>query len=204
MKHICTILCTLAFFALPAEAAPSYKSALSSAKNLRKSELKLAKTIASLSTSDREKLKLALASLGLDSDKDGVSDIFEKARGSGICDADTDDDGVDDSQDGYEKDDNKMGEVEARGAIVSFADPTLVVGTKTFTLTAKTIFRRGVSTKADLVTGACIKVEGYTDASNVSIATKIEKSLRCSEDDNDRNQGGNDDKRDDDKRDDDK
>ena len=204
MKHMYTTLCALLLFALPAQAAPSYKAALSSAKNLRKSEVKLAKTIARLSTADREKLKQALASLGLDSDKDGVSDIFEKARGSVICDADTDDDGVDDSQDGYEQDDNKMGEVEARGAIVSFTDPTLVVGTKTFTVAATTIFRRGVSSKADLVTGACIKVEGYTDASNVSIATKIEKSLRCSGDDDDRNHGGNDDKRDDDKRDDDK
>jgi hypothetical protein len=199
MKRIGIILMALFLFTLPAEAAPSYKSTLSSAKSLRKSELKLAKAISSLSTADREKLKKALAAVGLDSDKDGVSDIFERARGSGVCDADSDDDGIEDHKDGYENDDNKMGEVEAKGPVVSFTDPTLVVGTKTFTVTGTTTFRRGVSSKADLAVGACIKVEGYTNASNVTIATKIEKYARCSGGSDDDNDSGSDDKGEDDK-----
>jgi hypothetical protein len=179
MKRIVLALCVCVFSCLAAHAAPSYKSTLSSAKNLRKSEVKLAKSIASLSATDREKLKAALASLGVDTDKDGVSDIFEKARGSNICDTDSDDDGVDDRDDGYEDNDGRLGEVESKGSVTSFTDPTLVVGGKTFTVTATTAFRRGVSSKADLVTGACIKVEGYTDASNINIATKVEKYDRC-------------------------
>ena len=173
-----------------AEAAPSYKSTVASAKNLRKSEVKLAKAIAGLSVADREKLKTALASLGVDSDADGVSDIFERARGSNICDNDSDDDGVRDD-DGYEHDDNKRGEVEVRGAVTSFEDPSLVVGGKTFTVTATTLFRRGVLSKADLVEGACIKVEGFIDASNLNIARKIEASTRCA------GSGGSDDSNDD-------
>lgn len=179
MKRTLLALCVCVFSCLSAHAAPSYKSTLSAAKNLRKSEVKLAKSIASLSATDREKLKAALASLGVDTDKDGVSDIFEKARGSNICDTDSDDDGVDDRDDGYEDNDGRLGEVESKGSVTSFTDPTLVVGGKTFTVTATTAFRRGVSSKADLVTGACIKVEGYTDASNINIATKIEKYDRC-------------------------
>jgi hypothetical protein len=193
MKRIFLVLGLYLLLTSTANAAPSYKSTLSAARNLRKSEVKLAKSIAGLSAADREKLKTALASLGVDTDKDGVSDLFEKARGSNICDNDSDDDGVDDNDDGYEDDQNRLGEVESKGAVTSFQDPTLIVGGKTFTVTATTSFRKGVSSKADLVTGACIKVEGYTDPSNVNIATKVEKYDRCS--------GGNgeDDDKDDDK-----
>jgi hypothetical protein len=180
MKHLLTSLVALVFFAVNAEAAPSYRSTLSSAKNLRKSELKLAKAVGSLSAADREKLKRALASLGVDSDADGVSDLFERTRGSNVCDADSDDDGIDDREDGYERDDDRQGEVEVRGSVTSFEDPSLVVGGKTFTVTDATRFRRGVSAKADLVAGKCIKVEGYVDPSNANIATKIEGSTRCS------------------------
>ncbi len=179
MKRTLIALLAILMCTVSAEAAPSYRSTVSSAKNLRKSEVKLAKAIAGLSVADREKLKTALASLGVDSDADGVSDIFERARGSNICDNDSDDDGVRDDDDGYENDDNKRGEVEVRGAVTSFEDPSLVVGSKTFTVTATTLFRRGVSSKADLVEGACIKVEGFIDASNLNIARKIEASTRC-------------------------
>jgi hypothetical protein len=171
---------SLACFAVNAEAAPSYRSTVSSAKNLRKSELKLAKAIARLTPAERERLKNAIASLGLDSDADGVSDIFERARGSNVCDSDSDDDGIDDDDDSYENDDEKQGEIEARGSVTSFEDPTLIVGGKTFTVTAATAFRRGISSKAQLTPGTCIKVEGYVDVSNVNIAKKIEGSTRCS------------------------
>lgn len=189
MKRIFLVLGLCLLLTSTANAAPSYKSTLSAAKTLRKSEVKLAKSIAALSAADREKLKTALAALGVDTDKDGVSDLFEKAQGSNICDNDSDDDGVDDKNDGYENDQNKLGEVEAKGAVTSFEDPTLIVGGKTFTVTATTSFRKGVSSKTDLVTGACIKVEGYTDTSNINIATKVEKYDRCSG-----GSGGDDDK----------
>lgn len=191
MKHLLTSLVALVFFAVNAEAAPSYRSTVSAAKNLRKSELKLAKAVASLSPADREKLKKALASLGVDSDADGVSDLFERTRGSNVCDADSDDDGINDREDGYERDDDKQGEVEVRGTVTSFEDPSLVVGGKTFTVTDTTRFRRGVSSKDGLVAGKCIKVEGFVDASNANIATTIEGSGRCGGDSDD--DGGRDD-----------
>lgn len=179
MRRIILAFALCLLISTTANAAPSYKSTLSAARNLHKSETRLAKSIASLSTADREKLKAALASLGVDTDKDGVSDLFEKARGSDICDSDSDDDGIDDRNDGYEDDQNKLGEVEAKGSVTSFVDPTLIVGGKTFLVTATTSFRKGVSSKADLSTGACIKVEGYTDTSNINVATKVEKYDRC-------------------------
>jgi cytochrome c556 len=179
MKQILLALCISVLSCISAQAAPSYQSTVSAAKNLRKSELKLAKSIASLSPADREKLKAALATLGVDTDKDGVSDIFEKARGSNICDSDSDDDGINDKEDGYEDDNNKLSEVEVRGAITSFSDPTLVVGDKSFTITPTTTFRKGISSKGDLVAGACVKVEGFTNSSNITVALKVEKSVRC-------------------------
>lgn len=179
MKQVLVALFVCVFSCVSAYAAPSYKSTLSAARNLRKSEIRLAKSVASLSAADRQKLKTALASLGVDTDKDGVSDIFEKARGSNLCDTDSDDDGLNDKDDGYEDNDDRLGEVEAKGTVTSFTDPTLVVGGKTFTVTATTAFRKGVSSKANLVAGACVKVEGYTDSSNINIATKVEKYDRC-------------------------
>ena len=183
MKHTYTALCALVFFALPAQAAPSYKGALSSARGVHKSEVKLRKTIASLSAADREKLKKALASVGSDSDSDGVSDLFEQVRGSNLCSADSDSDGVDDSQDGYENDDNRTGFTETRGTVTSFADPTLVVNGKSFTITDSTRFRKGLSSKSDLTVGTCVKVEGYVDASSLNIATKVEKEKDCGDSD---------------------
>jgi len=167
-------------FSLSAHAAPSYRATLSSARNLRKSEVRLAKSIAALSAADRERLKTALRALGVDSDSDGVSDIFEKARGSGLCDSDTDDDGIDDRDDDYEKDEDRTGEVESKGSVTSFEDPTLIVGGKTFTITSSTRFRRGVSSKEDLAVGVCVKVEGYAQTSGGNVATKVEGYSRCS------------------------
>jgi len=180
MKHLLTALLAIVFFAVNAEAAPSYSSTVSQARNLRKSEVKLAKAIAKLSAADREKLKNKLAALGADSDADGASDIFEHARGSNVCSADSDSDGIPDGEDGYENDDNKQGDVEGKGTVTSFTDPSLVVGGKTFTVTDTTKFEHGLSSKADLVAGTCVKIEAYVDASNVNIAKKIGGSSRCS------------------------
>jgi hypothetical protein len=188
MKRLLASLVALVFFAVSAEATPSYRGTSSMAKSLRRSEIRLAKAIAGLKPTERERLKKALSSLGVDSDTDGVSDIFERARGSNVCDADSDDDGIDDSEDGYEKDDDKQGEVEVRGRITSFNDPIIVIGSKSFTVTNRTRFRRGVASRADLTEGRCVKVEGYTDLSGVSFATKVEASSRCGRSSNDDSQ----------------
>ena len=81
------------------EAAPEnkYKSALTSARSLNRAETGFKKKIAALTTADREKLKKATAKLGEDSDQDGVSDLFEGARGSNVCNSDSDNDGISDS-----------------------------------------------------------------------------------------------------------
>ena len=186
MNRLLTALCALVFFAVCAEAAPSYRATSSMAKNVRRSEIRLAKAIAGMKPTDREKLKKALSSLGVDSDTDGVSDIFERARGSNVCDTDSDDDGVEDSEDGYEEDDDKQDEMKGLGEISSFDDPILVLGGRSITVTDGTRFRKGLSSKEDLTEGRCIKIEGYIDPSNVPFATKIEGSSRCggSSDDN--------------------
>ncbi len=172
----------LACVSVTAEAAPSYRSALSAAKKVRKAERDLAKKVRGLSITDRARLKRATSTsyYGDDSDGDGVRDTYERARGSNVCDADSDDDGINDDDDGYENDDDKQGEVEVRGTVTSFEDPTLIVAGRTFTITGATSFRRGISSKSQLTSGLCIKVEGYVDASNVNIARKIEGSSRCS------------------------
>lgn len=164
-----------------AEAAPEnkYKSALTSAKSLSRSESGFKKKIAALTTADREKLKKATAKLGEDSDQDGVSDLFESGRGSNVCNSDSDNDGVSDGEDRYEDDEDRVTEVKAKGKVVSFNDPNLVVATKTFAVTDATAFQKGLSSKADLEQDVCVEVEGYSDASNVNIASKIQGSRDC-------------------------
>ena len=176
------------FLILPicnSEAAPEnkYKAALTSAKSLNRSEAGFKKKIAALNTADRDKLKKATAKLGEDSDQDGVSDIFESARGSNKCDSDSDDDGVSDDEDKYEDDEDRVTEVKAKGRVVSFNDPNLVVGAKTFAVTDSTAFRKGLSSKADLEQDVCIEVEGYSDASNSNVASKIQGSRDCAKED---------------------
>jgi hypothetical protein len=179
MNRLLASLVALVFFAVSAEAAPSYRATSSMAKNLRRSEIRLAKAIAGLKATDREKLKKAISALGVDSDTDGVSDIFERARGSNVCDDDSDDDGIEDSEDGYEEDDDKQDEMEGLGQITSFDDPILVLGGRSITVTDRTRFRKGISSKEDLTEGRCIKIEGYIDPDNVPFATKIEGSSKC-------------------------
>lgn len=185
MKPIAFVLFALFAFCSPAHAAPSYKTARSEAKALAKAEAKFAKLVAKLSAADRVKLKAALERSGTDSDSDGASDLFERARGSDLCSADSDGDGINDGDDQYEENPDGDGdghpdgaEVGAKGKITSFIDPTLVVGGKTFTITPQTTFRGRNFTKESLVTGECIEVEGH-GLNGVNIADKIKRDDDC-------------------------
>ena len=179
LRPLLSLVLAIAFSAT-AHAAPAYSSTASAAKNLRKSQLKLAKSVAALSTTDREKLKVTLKSVGTDSDNDGVSDIFEAASGSNLCSSDSDGDGTPDANDDYEDDGNRSGDSKAQGTITSFNDPLLEVAGQTFTITDTTEFKGKLSSKTDLVVGTCVKVEGYTDASNTNFAKQVEGSNHCS------------------------
>jgi hypothetical protein len=185
MKRIAFILLAISAFCSSAQAAPNYKTARAEAKTLARAETKFAKLVAKLSAADREKLKVALEKSGTDSDSDGVSDLYERARGSDLCSIDSDGDGVDDGEDQYEDspdgdgDGNPDGaEVGAKGTITSFVDPTLIVGGKTFTVTPQTVFRGRNFTKESLVAGQCIEVEGH-GLNGANTADKIKKDDDC-------------------------
>ena len=185
MKRIAFILLAVAAFCSSAQAAPNYKTARTEAKTLARAETKFAKLVAKLSAADRETLKAVLEKSGTDSERDGARDLYERARGSDLCSIDSDGDGVNDGDDQYEEnpdgdgDGNPDGaEVETKGTITSFVDPTLVVGGKTFTVTAQTTFRGRNFTKDSLVAGECIEVEGHSlDGANT--ADKIKKDNDC-------------------------
>jgi hypothetical protein len=185
MKHIPLTLLALIACISTAEAAPSYQSARKEARSIIAAEKKFEKLVAKLSAADREKLKAALAKIDDDSDGDGSSDLYEFARGSSRCDADSDDDGIDDGEDQYEDSRDGDGdghddtnEVKAKGRIVSFADPTLVVADKTFNVTPQTTFRGRNFSKASLVAGTCVEAEGHLEG-GIAVADKIELEDSC-------------------------
>lgn len=183
MKILTSLLALLAISATPVLAAPRYTSAKQAADKVSKDEKDLARKISRLSATERAKLKAAIK--GLDSDGDGVSDIVERGLGSSRCDADTDDDGLPDGEDSNEENPDSDGdghndgsEVGAKGNVTSFADPTLVVDGKTFTVTDSTTFRGSGFDKSDLTAGLCIEVEGHVEGAG-NIADKIKRDDGC-------------------------
>lgn len=179
MQKLFLTLFAVVFYSVTAHAAPSVNAARSEARNLARSQAKFARTLARLNAAQRKQLKALTAKTGIDSDGDGVSDIFEAGRGSDLCDSDSDDDGVDDGDDNYEDDGDKTEDAQANGEITSFADPALTVNGKTFTITDQTSFRAPLSSKDDLVAGLCVEVEGYKNSSDALIAKKVKKSNDC-------------------------
>jgi hypothetical protein len=146
---------------------------------IKREERSLTRTIKRLSGTEREKLKSTTK--GLDSDGDRVPDLIEGAIGSNRCDADSDDDGVDDNTDPNERngdsDDDGVSdgnEVETKGRIQSFRDPILVVGTTTLTITDSTVFFRGLSSKDDLQVNTCVEAESH----KIGLALVVQKIKR--------------------------
>jgi hypothetical protein len=179
MQKVFLALVVTLLYSLSAHAAPSVSVARSEARNLARSQAKFARTVARLNAAQRKQLKSLTATTGKDSDNDGVSDIFEGARGSDLCDTDSDDDGVSDGEDNYEENGDKTEDYQAKGPITSFADPTLVVNGETFTVSEWTAFRAPLASKDDLEIGLCVEVEGYKTGSGGSFAKKIKKSGDC-------------------------
>jgi hypothetical protein len=164
-----------ASFASPSELGKA-KSAI---KRIRSEESKLTKSFRKLSETERAKLKSTTR--GVDSDGDGLPDVIEAAIGSNRCDADTDDDGLDDNGDSDERDSDgdddgvpDGNEVETKGLIQSFNDPVLVVGSTTLTITASTVFFRGLSSKADLQASTCVEAESHKVGADL-LVQKIKK-----------------------------
>lgn len=185
MKILTLLIALMLVATVPAQAEPRYTAAKRAAEKVKKDERELKRRVKRLSQEQREKLKTVFKST--DSDSDGVADIIEGAVGGNRCDADTDDDGLDDSEDFDEDNADSDGdgnsdanEVEVKASIVSFEDPTLVVGERTFTLTDATVFRGTGFDKSDLVAGLCVEVEGHLEGEN-TIADKIkrESSSEC-------------------------
>ncbi len=184
MKVITTILPLLLLTTSAAYGDRRYTSAKQAAERVKRDEAELARRTKLLSIEDRLRLKTSFR--GRDSDQDGISDIIEGALGSSRCDFDSDNDGIDDSRDRNERnpsddqgnsgdDNSRTGsrlEIETRGRITSFVDPEVTVGGKTFIISAETFFRDPGFSKADLVVGLCIEIEGHTNGS-VIVAEKV-------------------------------
>ena len=149
-------------------ASPSdVKAAKQQFKKVRKEQKRLAKLARRLNKAELKRLKRSAR--GRDSDGDGVPDLLEDTTRSNMCAA----------------------EFEKEGRIVSFDDPNLVIGDVTYVLTESTTFRSkfGEFTRASLVSGKCIEVEGYASdgdpASNIVEKIKEKKDSSCNENDGD-------------------
>ena len=157
----------------PAHAGPTLASARSEARNLAAKEKNFARTLSRLSAANRVKLKSLLGKTGGDSDNDGVSDIFEKARGSNLCNSDSDGDGINDDKDNNED----SQEIETKGEVVSFDGSALVVGTTTFTVNDSTTLR---PSNLEITAGICVEVKGHKEGDS-NIADRV-KEEDCSDD----------------------
>jgi hypothetical protein len=182
----------LAFFSLilavcpQAYAAPKYTQAKQAATKVTKAQKDFSRKVSRLSDADKAKLKSSFK--GTDSDGDGVADSIEAGIGSNVCGRDSDSDGLDDGQDDSETNPDHNGdgtpdgsdgqEVEARGTITTYNDPTLVVSGKSFTLTDSTRFDSEGLSKGDLTVGLCVEVQGHATTSG-NIADKIERKGHC-------------------------
>ncbi len=183
MKLLTTLSALVLIVASPAYASPQYTSAKQAAERVKKDEKDLARKAARLSAADKSKLKTAFK--GTDSDNDKLPDILERAFKSDSCGKDSDGDGLTDYEDPNENNPDSDGdghsdgtEVSAKGTVTSFTDPTLVVGGKTFTVTASTTFKGTGFDKSALVAGLCIDVEGHVDGAD-NIADKIKRDNDC-------------------------
>jgi hypothetical protein len=189
MKLFALAIALIVAYSSPALAGPRYSAARKEAQQVQRAERTLAKRIARLSESDRKRLKSAFKST--DSDGDGVSDIIEGALGSNRCDADSDDDGFSDSDDYNEdtpgaddgspgSDDSSPGssEFETKGIIASFDDPSLVIGSTTYTITMATEFIGTGFNKDDLRAGMCVEVKGLRSGTERDV-TRIKRDDDC-------------------------
>ncbi len=161
-------------FASPNELAKARRSVV----RIKNEERNLIKSFRKLSESEQEVLK---RTKGNDSDGDGLADAIEVAAGANLCDADSDDDGIDDKDDSNERNGDSDGdgvsdgnEVETKGRIQSFDDPNLIVGSTTLKITANTIFFRGLSSKSDLQRDTCVEAESHKVGSDL-LVQKIKK-----------------------------
>jgi hypothetical protein len=189
MKYLLAFIFALSCLIHPAAASPRADAAKRLAQKIQRDQSELAKQMKRLSVKERTTLKRALKR-GTDSDGDGVNDIVEGAIGSNRCDADSDDDGFDDSEDGAENDDSSSGddssddngngsdspstEVEVKSRITSFNDPNLLVGGKTFVVDQSTVFRGPNFGKEDLEAGMCVEVKGRKTGETL-IAVRIQR-----------------------------
>ena len=190
MKLHTLVIALLLAYSSPAIAGPRYSAAKKEAQQIKRSERKLAKSLARLSEAERKRLKSEFSST--DSDGDGVSDIIEAGLGSNRCDADTDDDGFSDSEDYNEdtpgaddgsaggSDDNNPGrsEFETKGVISSYDEPFLVIGNITYTVTLATEFRGSGFTRDDLRAGVCVEIKGLSSDTEREV-TRIKRDDGC-------------------------
>jgi hypothetical protein len=159
-------LCLLFVAALSANASPTeFAKARRSLTQIKIAEKTLAQSIKKMT--EAERIKLKRVTRGLDSDGDGLADVLEPSLGANRCDADSDDDGLDDDNDVGEDDSDSDDdgvpdgtEVETKGLVQSFNDPELVVGSTKLQITSTTVFFRGLTSKADLTPGVCVEAEG--------------------------------------------
>lgn len=178
-------LALLVVFSMPAEARPrvnNLKVAQAEARKITRAQRALKARVAKLSAFDRRTFKAK--AFGADTDGDGVSDLVEGAIGSNSCMTDSDSDGFDDgsdSREGTPGTDDGENEFEVKGAVVSFTDSVIVIGSTSYTVSGETRFvGRGFS-REDLVPGVCIKVVGLETQGEQKVR-KVEVEDGCSDD----------------------
>lgn len=99
----------------------------------------------------------------LDSDSDGIPDIFEQVLKSNSCQTDSDDDGIsdgDEGKSGSKPDDSTSGEVELTGLITALTSSTVTVNGNTFTASESTQYLKGATSLSSFQVGDLVELKG--------------------------------------------
>ena len=168
------LACVLIFMvAGTAVAAPSSKSVISQERNVLRQQRKLQRSFSRLDAARKAAVIAARSGRSDDSDLDGVPDNLEDSLGR--CDADSDDDGLDDGdeyENGSDPDDDDSdddghsdgNEFEVHGLIASKASDSLVVSGQTYLVLESTEMLDDDNNPVSysfFEVGDCVEVEGH-------------------------------------------
>lgn len=196
MKILSTLILTLvlltstASFAENTRAKGKLKNVSSTERQAVRFQKKLARLFATLTPEQKAKILASRSASLVDSDNDGLPDVYESD--TALCDDDSDDDGVNDREeyeDGSDPNDSDSdddgvedgSEIEIHAAIAAISETEITVNETTLGLTPSTEYLdddNNPISRSELEVGDCVEVEGHLVESTYT-AEKVKRDDDC-------------------------